>query len=185
MLSKIVKMNTKHIPKFLSLVLRHHPDTLGITLDEQGWTDVDTLLQKMNAQGKKVTMDRLKEVVASNDKKRFAFNEDETKIRASQGHSVAVDLKYEPIKPPEFLYHGTVPKFLKDIQEQGLQKMSRLHVHLSEDRETALRVGARRGVPTILTIRSGAMHQKGYEFYKSENNVWLTDAVPTDYINLK
>jgi len=178
-------MNTKHIPKFLSLVLRHHPDTLGITLDEQGWTEVDTLLQKMNAQGKKVTMDRLKEVVATNDKKRFAFNEDETKIRASQGHSVAVDLNYEPIKPPEFLYHGTVPKFLKDIQEQGLQKMSRLHVHLSEDRETALRVGARRGVPTILAVRSGAMHQKGYEFYKSENNVWLTDAVPADYINLK
>ena len=178
-------MNTKHISKFLSLVLRHNPDTIGITLDEQGWTDVDTLLQKMNAQGKKVTIDRLQEVVATNDKKRFAFNEDETMIRASQGHSITVDLNYEPITPPEFLYHGTVPKFMREIQKQGLRKMSRHHVHLSENRTTAMRVGARRGVPTILVVRSGAMHQKGYEFYKSENDVWLTDTVPSEYIDFK
>ncbi len=178
-------MNTKHISKFLSLVLRHNPDKIGITLDEQGWTDVDILLQKINAQGKKVTMDRLKEVVATNDKKRFAFNEDETRIRASQGHSIKIDLNYEPITPPEFLYHGTVPKFIRDIQKQGLRKMSRHHVHLSEDRITAMRVGARRGVPTILVVRSGVMHQNGHEFYQSENNVWLTETVPSEYIDFK
>jgi len=139
-------MNTKHISKFLSLVLRHNPDKIGITLDTQGWTDVQTLLQKMNEQGKKVDIERLKEVVATNDKKRFAFNEDQTKIRANQGHSISVDLQYEAITPPDFLYHGTVPKFIRDIQQQGLRKMSRLHVHLSEDRTTAMRVGARRGI---------------------------------------
>ncbi|WP_299677538.1 RNA 2'-phosphotransferase [uncultured Dokdonia sp.] len=178
-------MNTKHISKFLSLVLRHNPDKIGITLDAQGWTDVNILLQNMNRQGKKVDLERLKEVVATNDKKRFAFNEDLTKIRASQGHSISVDLKYEAITPPKFLYHGTVPKFMRDIQQKGLLKMSRLHVHLSEDRTTAMRVGARRGVPTILVIRSGAMHQNGHEFYKSENEVWLTDHVPVEYINFK
>lgn len=178
-------MNTKHISKFLSLVLRHNPGKLGITLDEQGWTDVTVLLQKMNAQGKKVDIDRLKEVVATNDKKRFAFNEDETMIRANQGHSINVDLKYTAITPPDFLYHGTVPKFMRAIQQQGLLKMSRHHVHLSEDRTTAMRVGARRGVPTILVIRSGDMHAHGHEFYKSENDVWLTDTVPSEYIDFK
>lgn len=178
-------MNTKHISKFLSLVLRHNPDKIGITLDEQGWTAIDILLQKMNAHDKKVTIDRLREVVATNDKKRFAFNDDETQIRANQGHSITVDLQYEAITPPEFLYHGTVPRFMREIQKQGLRKMSRHHVHLSEDRTTATRVGARRGVPSILVVRSGEMHEKGYEFYKSENDVWLTDNVPAEYINLK
>lgn len=178
-------MNTKHISKFLSLVLRHNPDKLGITLDDQGWADVSILLENMNKQGKKVDIDRLKEVVATNDKKRFAFNEDETKIRANQGHSIKVDLAYEAITPPEFLYHGTVPKFIRDIQQKGLCKMSRHHVHLSEDKTTAMRVGSRRGVPTILVVRSREMHQKGHSFYKSENGVWLTDAVPPKYINFK
>lgn len=178
-------MNTKYISKFLSLVLRHNPDKIGITLDEQGWTDVQTLLQKMNAQGKKVDLERLKEVVATNDKKRFAFNEDQTMIRANQGHSISVDLQYEAITPPDFLYHGTVPKFIRDIQQQGLRKMSRHHVHLSEDRTTAMRVGARRGVPTLLVVRSAEMHQNGYDFFKSENGVWLTDNVPSEYIDFK
>ena len=178
-------MNTKHISKFLSLVLRHNPDKIGISLDEQGWTDVDILLQKMNTQGKNVDIERLKEVVATNDKKRFAFNEDETRIRANQGHSISVDLQYETIIPPDFLYHGTVPKFMSNIQQQGLCKMSRHHVHLSDDRTTAMRVGARRGVPRILVIRSAEMHQNGYAFYKSENGVWLTDHVPSEYIDFK
>ncbi|GGG12096.1 putative RNA 2'-phosphotransferase [Dokdonia pacifica] len=178
-------MNTKHISKFLSLVLRHNPDKLGITLDTQGWTDVNILLQKMNAQGKNVDVERLKEVVATNDKKRFAFNEDQTMIRANQGHSISVDLNYEAITPPNFLYHGTVPKFMGEIKQQGLRKMSRHHVHLSEDKTTAMRVGARRGVPTILVIRSSEMHQKGHLFYKSENNVWLTDHVPSEFIDFK
>lgn len=178
-------MNTKHISKFLSLVLRHHPDKIGITLDEQGWTDVSTLLDNMNKQGKNIDIHGLREVVETNDKKRFAFNEDETKIRANQGHSIKVDLAYEALTPPEFLYHGTVPKFISAIQQQGLLKMSRHHVHLSEDRTTAMRVGSRRGVPTILVVRSGEMYQKGYPFYKSENGVWLTERVPTEFIDFR
>lgn len=172
----------KTISKFLSLILRHSPETIGLRLDENGWTDVATLLQKLNEHGHAVTREELETVVADNDKQRFAFNEDHSRIRASQGHSVQVQLELAPQEPPELLYHGTVDKFMQSIQEQGLLKMSRQHVHLSRDKETAQKVGSRRGTPVILNIRSGEMHRDGILFYLSENGVWLTDNVPVQYI---
>ncbi|MCB9230708.1 MAG: RNA 2'-phosphotransferase [Bacteroidia bacterium] len=176
---------TKRISKFLSLVLRHDPAKIGLELDPSGWTSVDTLLKKMSASGPKITREMLEHVVATNDKKRFAFSEDGTMIRASQGHSVEVNLGYEAVEPPEFLFHGTVPKFVASIKENGLKAMSRHDVHLSKDRETAVNVGNRRGNALILTVRAGAMHRAGYPFYVSENGVWLTKEVPAEFIEFR
>jgi putative RNA 2'-phosphotransferase len=175
----------KSVSKFLSLVLRHSPETIGLNLDENGWADVEELIEKCSKNGNSLnplTAELLNYVVENNDKKRFAFNEDKTKIRASQGHSISVELNLNEAEPSEFLYHGTVDKFLENIKKEGLQKMSRQHVHLSKDRETAIKVGGRRGVPQILTIKSGEMFRDGFKFYLSENNVWLTDEVPVRYI---
>jgi len=174
----------KSVSKFLSLVLRHSPETIGLQLDENGWADVEELIEKCNKKGSQnqMTGELLDYVVENNDKKRFTFNEDKTKIRASQGHSISVELDLEEAEPSEFLYHGTVEKFLENIKKEGLQKMSRQHVHLSKDRETAIKVGGRRGVPQILTIKSGQMFKDGFKFYLSENKVWLTDEVPIQYI---
>lgn len=172
----------KNISKFLSLVLRHSPETINLKLDENGWADVEELIAKCSKNGNTLDSELLDYVVENNDKKRFAFNEDKTKIRASQGHSISVELNLNEAEPSEFLYHGTVGKFMESIKREGLQKMSRQHVHLSQDRETAIKVGGRRGTPQILSVRSGAMHRDGFKFYLSENNVWLTDAVPAKYI---
>ncbi|MEM6684684.1 MAG: RNA 2'-phosphotransferase [Bacteroidota bacterium] len=176
---------TKNISKFLSYVLRHHPDKLGISLDTNGWTSVAILLEKINVGEYTLSMEELEEVVATNTKKRFAFNEDKTKIRANQGHSVNVDLALKSKVPPNYLYHGTVEKFLPSIREKGLIKGSRHHVHLSVDTETAVKVGSRRGQPIVLTVKSGEMHAQGYTFYQSENDVWLTEAVPSTFIEVK
>ncbi|WP_316827705.1 RNA 2'-phosphotransferase [Pedobacter miscanthi] len=173
---------TKGISKLLSYILRHSPETIKLKLDENGWADVNELIAKFDLYDLTLDFDLLKYVVENNDKKRFAFNEDKTKIRASQGHSIAIELNLNETEPLEYLYHGTVEKFLSDIKTQGLQKMSRQHVHLSADKETANKVGGRRGKPVILTINSGAMHKAGYKFYLSANNVWLTDVVPAEYI---
>ncbi|SDF02398.1 RNA 2'-phosphotransferase [Chitinophaga filiformis] len=173
----------KSVSKFLSLILRHQPEVIGITLDENGWTDVDELIAKMNTSGHRISFDELEEVVETNDKQRFAFSDDYNKIRASQGHSVNISLGLDPQEPPEYLYHGTVAKFLDSIRKEGLQRMSRQHLHLSRDRETAMKVGSRRGIPVILNINTGAMHQDGFLFYLSDNGVWLTDHVPAKYIN--
>ncbi|MCD6068604.1 MAG: 2-phosphotransferase [Bacteroidetes bacterium] len=172
----------KSTSKFLSLVLRHSPEKIGLTMDSAGWVSVSELIEKCNKHGKKLNFASLKEVVETNDKKRFAFNDSETKIRASQGHSIEVDLEYVPTEPPEFLYHGTVDKFIALIKEGGLKKMNRTHVHMSKDLETATKVGSRRGKPIILTIRTGDMHRAGMEFFRSANGVWLCDAVPPEYI---
>ncbi|WP_456313449.1 RNA 2'-phosphotransferase [Pseudomonas shirazensis] len=177
----------KSVSKFLSLVLRHSPVTIELKLDENGWADVEELIEKCNKKGSQnqMTAELLDYVVENNDKKRFAFNEDKTKIRASQGHSISVELDLNETEPSEYLYHGTVAKFLENIKKEGLQKMSRQHVHLSKDRETAIKVGSRRGVAQILTVRSGEMFNDGFKFYLSENNVWLTDEVPPKYIEFK
>lgn len=175
----------KTVSKFLSLVLRHSPEKIGLKLDENGWADVDELILKCSKKGHKLDAVLLDYVVENNDKKRFAYNEDKTKIRASQGHSISVELNLNEAEPSEFLYHGTVAKFLENIKKEGLQKMNRQHVHLSQDRETAIKVGGRRGVPQILTVRSGEMRRDGFKFYLSENNVWLTDEVPAKYIEFK
>lgn len=176
-------MNTTNISKFLSLVLRHQPEKINISLDANGWTDVDILVQQCNEHGVPLDIDLLEEVVFTNDKQRFAFNEDQTLIRANQGHSVSVDLDLPVSIPPGQLYHGTVEKFLVIIQQNGLQKMARQHVHLSRDIETAQKVGSRRGKPVILIIDTQKMQADGFKFYLSNNGVWLTEEVPVQYIN--
>jgi putative RNA 2'-phosphotransferase len=173
----------KNISKFLSLILRHSPETIDLHLDENGWAGVEELISKSARHQTPFTKEELEEVVADNDKQRFSFNEDHSKIRANQGHSVNIQLDLAPQQPPDLLYHGTVQKFLPNIEQEGLLKMNRQHVHLSEDKATAEKVGSRRGIPVILNIRSGQMHQDGIAFYLSENRVWLTDHVPVKYID--
>lgn len=172
------------ISKFLSLILRHAPDTIGLTLDKNGWADVATLLERANAHGKRFTLEELQGVVASNEKQRFAFSEDGKSIRASQGHSLkSVDLELAPAQPPEVLYHGTASRFITAIRAGGLKAQSRQHVHLSAERTTAVSVGTRYGVPVVLSIRAAAMAAQGHVFYRSDNGVWLTDAVPLKFID--
>lgn len=168
----------------LSLALRHKPESIGITLDKNGWTDVGLLITKMNSKGFTMTFKILCDVVENNDKKRFAFNTDKTKIRASQGHSVNIDLGYKPQVPPGVLYHGTGLQFIESILAKGLIKKNRHHVHLSEDIPTAEKVGQRKGKPIVLIIDSAQMSQEGFQFYVSENNVWLTEHVPPNYIKI-
>ena len=178
-------MNEKQqvrISKFLSLVLRHKPGTIGLELDENGWTDTNELLEKMSQNGKSIDFEQLNIVVENNPKKRFAFNEDKTRIRANQGHSIKIDLGFEPQQPPEILYHGTGTKYLESILEQGLKKQKRHHVHLSADKETATKVGQRHGKLAMLEVATITMYQDGYKFYLSENGVWLTDEVPIEYL---
>ncbi|WP_078345758.1 RNA 2'-phosphotransferase [Mucilaginibacter pedocola] len=171
--------------KFLSLVLRHQPQLIGITLDEQGWVNVDELLEKATENGTEINAELLQVVVDTNAKKRFAFDESGKKIRASQGHSVEVDLGYAPQTPPDVLYHGTGEKSVEGILATGIQKRSRQHVHLSLDRETAINVGSRHGKPAIFLIRTAEMHKAGHVFYLSENKVWLTDGVPAEFLSLE
>ena len=168
--------------KFLSLVLRHQPETIGIALDDQGWIEIDVLLAAANRAGKKLTRPLLERVVRENDKQRFAISPDGKRIRARQGHSVEVDLGLQPVQPPELLYHGTVAKFLDSIQASGLVRGSRQYVHLSPDLETARKVGQRRGQPVILVVESGRMARDGFAFYQAENGVWLTASVPAQYL---
>jgi putative RNA 2'-phosphotransferase len=168
--------------KFLSLVLRHDPGSIGITLDEAGWVEVDALLAAARRSG--VVLDRptLDRIVADNGKKRFAFSDDGTRIRASQGHSVAVDLGLAPQAPPEILFHGTATRSVDSIRQSGLRPGSRTHVHLSRDEETAVAVGQRHGKPVVLRIAAGEMHRAGHELVVSENGVWLARAVPVEFI---
>lgn len=173
------------VSKFLSLVLRHDPARIGITLDDAGWTDVDALLAAAGAHGVPLTRDELREIVADSDKQRFALSPDGARIRANQGHSVEVDLQLAPCEPPALLYHGTVDAALPGIREEGLQRGARHHVHLSVEVDTATKVGRRRGAPVILTIRAAEMHAAGHVFYRSENGVWLVDQVPVRFILFK
>ncbi len=166
------------ISKFLSLILRHQPERVGLTLDGAGWVGVTGLLKAVNRNGVSLTLDQLEHVVATNDKKRFEFSEDGQRIRASHGHSVEVDLQFEAQVPPELLYHGTPERFVGSIRTAGLNKGQRHYVHLSPDAQTAAKVGQRRGRPVVLTIRSGEMHRQGHVFYRSANGVWLLDYVP-------
>jgi len=173
----------KRISKFLSLVLRHRPELIELELDKNGWANTAELIEKSASKEVYFTHQELQEIVATNDKKRFSFSEDETKIRANQGHSVKnVDLEMEVKAPPHTLYHGTVEKFLESIQNTGLEKRSRQHVHLSADVETATKVGSRRGKAIILKVNAQQMYQAGYKFYVSENGVWLTDHVPSEFV---
>jgi putative RNA 2'-phosphotransferase len=170
------------LSKFLSLVLRHRPQKIRLTLDEQGWTPVDHLISQANRHGVPLTPAVLEQVVRQNDKQRFAFSEDGLRIRASQGHSIDIDLGLEPIKPPAVLYHGTAAHFLPSIREKGLIAGRRDHVHLSADEATALKVGQRHGRPVVLQVQAAEMHTAGHPFYRSANSVWLTAHVPTTFL---
>ena len=169
------------ISKYISLILRHKPEVIGIQLDAHGWADVNALLAGI---GKKYPINRdiLDEIVGRDEKQRYSFSEDGTKIRANQGHSVQVDVELPVTEPPETLYHGTARRFAASIEAQGLLPQSRLYVHLSPDQETAEKVGRRHGEPVIYLVDAGQMHRDGYLFYLSANGVWLTKAVPATYL---
>lgn len=171
--------------KFLSLVLRHQPEVIGMQLDEEGWLAIDELIVNANQRGRALTLELVHEIVATSEKQRFALSDDGLRIRANQGHSITgVDLKLERQTPPDTLYHGTVGAFIESIRAQGLQKRSRNHVHLSADEATAHKVGTRRGKPIILQVAATTMHQDNHHFYRSANGVWLVDAVPAEYLRI-
>jgi len=175
-------MNLKKTSKFLSLILRHQPESVGIELDSNGWVDVDVLLRAMSRSGREISREQLEEVVRENDKQRFVIVNG--RIRANQGHSVEIDLDLEVRQPPSILFHGTATRFLDGIMKEGLKKMSRQHVHLSSDQETARRVGARHGKSAIIEVNSEAMHAQEFEFYFSANGVWLVESVPAQFLKL-
>jgi putative RNA 2'-phosphotransferase len=170
--------------KLLSYVLRHRPDSIGLQLDANGWANVDELLRRLAEHGKPVARDLLDRVVAENDKQRFAFDAARARIRASQGHSIDVELGLEPVQPPDMLYHGTASRFVTSILATGLRAGSRQHVHLSCDVDTACRVGTRHGVPVILRVDTARMRTDGAVFYRSDNGVWLTGPVAPRYLRV-
>ena len=174
-------MGLKETSKYISLILRHKPETIGITLDEHGWADVGELISGI-AKTHKMNMDILEEIVSTDEKQRYSFNDDKTKIRANQGHSIQVDVELEEMRPPEILWHGTGEKFTGSIDEQGLIPKSRLYVHLSKDEETAFKVGTRHGKPVLYIVKAKEMFKDGYKFYLSKNGVWLTKEVPIKYL---
>ena len=171
---------TVKVSKYLSKHLRHQPERIGLKLDEGGWAEIETLMAAATAHGFRFTREELDHVVTHNDKRRFAI--EGTRIRASQGHSVEVDLGLPSAIPPAYLYHGTVARSLDAIRAEGLRPMNRHDVHLSPDRETATRVGARRGHPVVLSVDAAAMHRDGHVFRVSANGVWLTASVPPRYL---
>ena len=170
------------LSKFLSLVLRHRPEVIGITLDAGGWADVDELIAAAARAGKPITREDIEKIMARRGKRRFAWNEDKTKIRAEYGHSIEVDLGYKSATPPEKLFHGTAQRFVESIRQEGLRAKGRKHVHLSSTVETAVTVGRRHGRPVVLVIKAGKMHEDGHEFYHPNDDIWLTKEVPLEYI---
>lgn len=179
----IKKMDNKGISKLLSFVLRHNPQSIDLQLDANGWANVKTLLEKLKEKKRlDLSMTRLREVVATNDKKRFAFDEDELLIRANQGHSIEIDLALSPTTPPEILYHGTASCNQAAITAEGIKKGERQHVHLSATTDVARQVGKRHGSPVVCNVEAARMVADGFLFYKSENGVWLTDFVPPKYL---
>ncbi len=170
--------------KFLSLVLRHQPEVIGLELDDAGWADIDRLIALAQPH-RPLTRALIDAVVANNSKQRFAISEDGRRIRANQGHSIDIALGLQPVAPPVRLYHGTATRFVEAIRREGLDKRSRQHVHLSADAGTATHVGARHGKPVVLVVHADAMAAAGYAFFRSANGVWLTDAVPAAFINFE
>ena len=170
-----------HYSKRISKALRHKPDSLGLELDEHGWADVNRLIKGLSRDGS-FTFEMLETIVRENNKQRYSFNEDRTKIRANQGHSIPVDVELEQKAPPEILYHGTGAQFGDSILAEGLKPMERLYVHLSADTDTAVNVGRRHGKPIVFRVLAGKMYQDGYLFFLSVNGVWLTDKVPPEYL---
>ncbi|WP_242958177.1 RNA 2'-phosphotransferase [Lachnoclostridium sp. An76] len=174
-------MSYDRLSRYLSLILRHHPEVLGISLDAHGWADVDELIAGI-AQKKNFNREILEEIVRTDKKQRYSFSEDGAKIRANQGHSVQVDLELQPIEPPDLLWHGTAEKYTASIEKTGLKSGSRMYVHLSPDIETAVAVGKRHGRPIVYEVKSGQMYRDGFCFYRSANGVWLTHDVTKVYL---
>lgn len=168
--------------KFLSYVLRHKPDAVGLTLDPEGWANIEDLITKADIP---LDLGLLHEVVNTSNKKRFAISNDGLFIRANQGHSIEVNLGLEPVEPPELLYHGTATRFLESIKAQGLLPQNRQYVHLSPDHDTAVSVGQRHGIPVVLAIPALQMHQQGHQFFQAKNGVWLTEGVPPETISAR
>ncbi len=179
--ARVSRKTLEKTSKFLSFVLRHKPEAIGLELDAKGWVLLSELIEKA-ASEIQLTQALIERVVETSDKQRFALSEDGTRIRANQGHSVKVDLDLVPVDPPAVLYHGTATRFLSSILNEGLRPGRRHHVHLSTDVETATSVGQRHGKPVILTIASGEMHAQGHVFFRSDNGVWLTDKVPPAFL---
>jgi len=177
-------MNKIQVSKYLSLILRHHPEVVNLKLDAHGWVNTNMLIKEVAKKFPGFNQEILDEVVATNNKKRFSYNEDKTKIRANQGHSIQVDVELEKRIPPDILYHGTSSKVVTNIQKEGLLPQKRLHVHLSKDIPTAIAVGKRHGQPVVFRINSKQMIIDGYIFYYSLNGIWLTNAVPPQYLEL-
>ncbi|MDO5516966.1 MAG: RNA 2'-phosphotransferase [Clostridium sp.] len=176
--------NDVRLGKFISLILRNKPEVIGISLDKHGWADVDELIKGINKSGRKIDFETLDRIVRENNKQRYSFNDDKTKIRANQGHSINVDVELKEVIPPDVLYHGTATRFLYSIKDKGILKMSRLYVHLSKDVDTALNVGKRHGKPIVLAIDTGAMIKDSYKFYLSVNDVYLCDDIPWKYVRI-
>lgn len=174
-------MTLTQTSRYISLILRHKPETIGITLDEHGWANVDELIAGVS-RTHPLSMELLTEIVRTDEKQRYSFNGDRTLIRANQGHSVPVDVELPRVEPPAVLYHGTAQKYVPSIDRQGLLPKSRLYVHLSAGRDTAVNVGRRHGVPVVYTVQAGRMSADGYPFYRSVNGVWLTKTVPAEYL---
>ncbi|MEM6346955.1 MAG: RNA 2'-phosphotransferase [Bacteroidota bacterium] len=172
----------RRIGKFISLVLRHQPQKIGLQLDEQGWVEVEQLLQQLAKHGTRINRDQLDFIVDNNNKKRYRYSEDGLMIRAQQGHSVKIALDYAPVAPPTLLFHGTAERFLESISKTGLEKRNRHHVHMSKDLETASQVGSRHGKLVILEVDARRMFEDGHPFYCTPNEVWLTDFVPVEYL---
>ncbi len=179
--NQVFEMTKNETSKFIALILRHKPETIGITLDEHGWANVDELVAGI-AKQQAFDRDRLEEIVRTDSKMRYSFNEDHTLIRANQGHSIPVDVELEEKTPPDILWHGTGEKYVSSIHAQGLIPKSRLYVHLSADYDTAVKVGSRHGKPVVYTVAAGDMQKAGYQFYQSVNGVWLTKRVPAQFL---
>lgn len=177
-------MSLSDTSKFIALILRHKPDTIGISLDEHGWANVDELVKGIS-KTQPFNMDMLEEIVRTDNKQRYSFNEDKTLIRANQGHSIPVDIELDEKEPPELLWHGTGEKYVDSIDKQGLISKSRLYVHLSKDEETAISVGKRHGIPVLYQVKARQMYNDGFKFYLSVNGVWLTKEVPIKYLEKK
>jgi len=177
-------MSDKSTSKYISLILRHKPEVIGITLDEHGWAVAEDLIRGVN-KTHPLDMEALERIVAEDEKQRYSFNEDKTLIRANQGHSISVDVELPEVTPPDVLYHGTGRKYKESIDAQGVIPKSRLFVHLSGDAGTARKVGQRHGKPVIYTVDAAAMHADGYQFFLSVNGVWLAKRVPKEYLSVR
>lgn len=178
-------MQTKEdiaLGRFLSLVLRHQPQAAGITLDQGGWANIDDLLKGVCATGRKIDRETLERIVRENNKQRYTISEDGQRIRANQGHSLAVQLDLQQMTPPPVLYHGTARRFVDSIRKQGITRQQRQYVHLSPDVATARQVGSRHGAPVVLVIDAAVMHRDGLPFFQAANGVWLCQHVPWKYV---